>query len=229
MASARMFPRVKEVRAYVSSPAQAQQGADCHDVQDKHWINGFPTPIANPMSCYPEYRAFRKSWGINALGSVIVEVEADDGTTGVGVSTGGDPACYIIENHLSRFVEGEDPRNVERIWDQMFKSTLNYGRKGLPIQAISAVDLALWDLLGKVRNEPVFALLGGRTKDRLASYCTTSRPDLAKEMGFVGAKIPCPHGPCEGNVGLRKNVEYFKAARENVGEEFPLMLALNMC
>jgi L-rhamnonate dehydratase len=48
-------------------------------------------------------------------------------------------------------------------------------------------------------------------------------------MGFVGAKIPCPHGPCEGNVGLRKNVEYFKAARENVGEEFPLMLALNMC
>jgi L-rhamnonate dehydratase len=106
---------------------------------------------------FMQYRAFRKSWGINALGSVIVEVEADDGTTGVGtytnnhttfcrvgyyfnlmnvlagVSTGGDPACYIIENHLSRFVEGEDPRNVERIWDQMFKSTLNYGRKGLPM------------------------------------------------------------------------------------------------
>ena len=49
-------------------------------------------------------------WPPTALGSVIVEVEADDGTVGVGVSIGGDPACYIIENHLSRFVEGQDPR-----------------------------------------------------------------------------------------------------------------------
>lgn len=66
----------------------------------------------------------------------------------VGVTIGGEPAAYIIENHLSRFVEGQDPRDVELMWDQMFRSTLNYGRKGLPIQAISAVDLALWDLLG---------------------------------------------------------------------------------
>ncbi|XP_062501533.1 L-rhamnonate dehydratase-like [Corticium candelabrum] len=221
---ARSFPRIKELRAYVSSPAQSKQGADCHDVEDEHWINGFPTPIANPMSVYPQYKAYRKSWGINALGSVIAEVEADDGTTGVGVSIGGAPACFIIENHLSRFVEGEDPRNIELIWDQMFRSTLNYGRKGLPIQAISAVDLALWDLLGKLRQEPVYSLLGGKTKDRLPTYCTTGRPDIAKDLGFVGAKIPCPYGPSDGDTGLRKNVEFFKAAREKVGEDFPLML-----
>ena len=59
-------------------------GADCHDVSDQHWINGHPTPIANPMSSYPRYQQYRKSWGINALGSVIVEVETEDGTTGVG-------------------------------------------------------------------------------------------------------------------------------------------------
>ena len=59
-------------------------GADCHDVGDKHWINGYPTPVANPMSSYPRYQPLRKSWGINALGSVVVEVEAEDGTTGVG-------------------------------------------------------------------------------------------------------------------------------------------------
>ena len=59
-------------------------GADCHDVEDKHWINGHPIPIANPMSCYPLYQAHRKSWGINALGSIIVEVECEDGTVGVG-------------------------------------------------------------------------------------------------------------------------------------------------
>ena len=170
------------------------------------------------------YSKTRKSWGINALGSVVVEVEADDGTTGVGVSIGGEPACYIVENHLSRFVEGQDPRDVELMWDQMFRSTLNYGRKGLPIQAISAVDIALWDLLGKLRNEPVYALLGGKTKDRLPVYSTTARPDLAKSLGFVGAKIPCPYGPSAGDEGLRKNVAFFKDAREKVGPDFPLML-----
>ncbi len=60
-------------------------GADCHDVTDDHWINGHPTPISNPMSVYPRYQGYRKSWGINALGSVIAEVEAEDGTCGVGV------------------------------------------------------------------------------------------------------------------------------------------------
>ena len=73
----------------------------------------------------------------------------------MGVTIGGEPGCYIVEKHLSRFVEGQDPRDVELMWDQMFNSTLNYGRKGLPLQAISALDLALWDLLGKLRNEPV--------------------------------------------------------------------------
>ena len=51
----------------------------------------------------------------------------------VGVSIGGPPACYIVEHHLSRFVEGQDPSNVELMWDQMYRSTLNYGRKGLPV------------------------------------------------------------------------------------------------
>eukprot|EP00117_Sycon_ciliatum_P027294 scpid56584/ scgid22210/ L-rhamnonate dehydratase len=222
--SCRSFPRVKEVRAYTSDTKKSDQGADCHDVADQHWINGHPTPVANPMSGHPQYRAYRKSWGINAMGSVVVEVEADDGTVGVGVSIGGEPACFIIEKHLSRFIEGQDPRDVELIWDQMFHSTLNYGRKGLPIQAISAVDLALWDLLGKLRNEPVYALLGGKTKDRLPVYCTTARPDLAKEFGFVGAKIPCPYGPAEGDDGLRRNVKVFAEAREKVGPDFPLML-----
>ena len=72
----------------------------------------------------------------------------------------------------------------------MWRGTINYGRKGLPLQAISAVDLALWDLLGKLRDEPVWALLGGKTKERIPCYCTTARPDLAQGLGFVGAKYP---------------------------------------
>src|SRR5206468_3257353 len=107
------------------------------------------------------------------------------------------------------------PRNVELLWDQMWRATLPYGRKGLAIQAISAVDLALWDLLGKLRDEPVYALLGGKTKERLPVYGTTARPDLAKEMGFQAAKIALPYGPADGDEGLRRNVAAVAAARES--------------
>jgi len=143
---------------------------------------------------------------------------------GVGVSIGGEPACFIIEQHLNRFIEGQDCRNVELIWDQMWRATINYGRKGLPLQAISAVDLALWDVLGKFRNEPVYQLLGGQTKEILPVYGTTVRPDLAKAMGFKGAKIPLPYGPGDGDEGMRKNIQRIKEARESVGPDFPLMV-----
>jgi hypothetical protein len=63
------------------------------------------------------------------LGTLVVEVEAEDGTCGVGITIGGNPGAYIVEHHLSRFVEGEDPRNVELMWDKMWRSTINYGRK----------------------------------------------------------------------------------------------------
>ena len=106
----------------------------------------------------------------------------------------------------------------------MFRATLNYGRKGLAVQCLSAVDLALWDLVGKLRNEPVYALLGGRTKATLPVYCTTARPDLAKELGFVGAKVPCPYGPSAGDAGFAKNVAFFRRWREAVGPDYPLAL-----
>lgn len=231
MAECRAFPAIKSVKAYTLKSAsevtygKSTHGADCHDVIDDHWINGCqPMPIANPMSGYKQYANSRKSWGINALGTMIVRVETEDGTTGVGVSIGGEPGCYIVERHLSRFIEGQDPRSIELIWDQMFRATSNYGRKGLPIQAISAVDLALWDLLGQLRREPVYALLGGKTKARLPVYSTTARPDLAKQFGFAGAKVACPYGPADGDQGLIKNVEFMKKWRELVGSEYPLML-----
>ena len=70
----------------------------------------------------------------------------------------------------------------------------------------------------------MYQLLGGKTKPRLPVYCTTARPDVAKQLGFVGAKVTCPHGPAEGDQGLEKNVQFFKKWRESVGPDFPLML-----
>lgn len=175
------------------------------------------------MSVYEEYKASRTSWGINALGSVIVEVELYNGMIGVGLSTGGEPACFIIERHLKRFLLGQSPYNVELIWDQMWRATLPYGRKGLTLQAISAVDLALWDALGKLRAEPVYAMLGGKTKDKLPMYATTIRPDLAQELGFQGAKLPLMYGPADGVEGLKLNLALMNSSREQVGPDFRLM------
>ena len=79
-------------------------------------------------------------------------------------------------------------------------------KPGLPIQCISAIDIALWDVLGKL-NEPVYQLLGGKTKGKLPVYATTARPDLAYQLGFKGAKFPLPYGPADGKG--KKILAYF--------------------
>ena len=223
-------PKIVAVRAYVTRAGDigAEGGAsDVHDTADTHWIQGQPPhhpPITNPMSPYPKYSESRSSWGVANVPSVLVEVEQEDGLIGVGMSTGGEAACFIIENHLAMFVEGQNVRNISYMWEQMWRASIHYGRKGLGVHAISAVDIALWDLLGKVKGEPVYNLLGGKTKERVPCYATTARPDLAKEMGFFGAKVPLPWGPHAGDVGMRKNVEFIADWREKVGEDFPLMV-----
>ncbi|KAI4256330.1 MAG: hypothetical protein L6R35_007503 [Caloplaca aegaea] len=104
----------------------------------------------------------------------------------------------------------------------MYRACMFYGRKGLPVAVISVVDLALWDLKGKLWNEPVYRLLGGTTRDRLHFYCTGPEPASAKQMGFIGAKVPLPYGPGEGQLGLQKNVDFLQRHRESVGPDFPL-------
>ena len=69
-------------------------------------------------------------------------------------------------------------------------------------------------------------MLGGKTKERLPVYSTTGRPDLARDFKFVGAKVPLPYGPADGDEGLRKNVAFFKSWREKVLKSF---CDLNLC
>src|SRR5207249_9522833 len=114
---------------------------------------------------------------------------------------------WIVEQHLSRFVEGQRVDRIELMWDQMWRATMFYGRKGLVLNAISAVDLAIWDLLGKIRDEPVHAMIGGAVRDQIEFYATGPRADLAKEMGFVGGKLTLVEAPATGDEGLRRNPE----------------------
>src|ERR1700729_1505112 len=211
------FPKIRQVRACVSRGS----GADYHDQSEGHWIDDH---IASAMARYPEYRQSRRSFGINVLGTLVVEIEAMDGTVGFAVTTGGEPAAYIVEKHLARFLEGRDPSQVEKIWDQMYFATQFYGRKGLVVNAISGVDLALWDLLGKLRGEPVYQLLGGAVRDGLGFYATGARPDIAKELGFIGGKVPLHHGPAEGDEGFAKSLAMLEDMRGKVGDDFWLML-----
>jgi L-rhamnonate dehydratase len=135
--------RIKTVRVYVVS-AQGKGGDYFQSGGQTHWLTD--RLISNPMSGHEKYRARRSSWGIGVLGSLVVELETETGVTGVATGTGGNPAAWLIKNHFARFLVGEDARNLNLIWDELYRSSLPYGRKGLPLMAISAVDLALWDL-----------------------------------------------------------------------------------
>src|SRR5215813_3291283 len=116
--------RIKRVRASVARGG----GADYHDQSGTHWIDDH---IASPMARYPEYRQSRRSFGVDVLGTLVVEIEAENGAVGFAMTTGGEPAAFIVEMHLARFLEGRDPGDIETIWDQMYFATQFYGRKGL--------------------------------------------------------------------------------------------------
>lgn len=213
--------RIKDLRVYTMKPS-AKAGTYFKPGEDKHWL--VDSLISNPMSGYPKYKEKRSSWGIGVLGAIVVEIETEEGVVGVATGSGGMPAAWLIKHHFARFVVGEDARNINRIWDEMFRASLPYGRKGLPLMAVSAVDLALWDLVGKVRNEPVYNLIGGMSRDEISFYCTSPEPTAVKSMGFWGAKVPLPHSPFDGEEGLRENVDFLKRHRIAVGPDFPLMV-----
>lgn len=211
---------IADVRAFtISEPGS---GGDYHDREKGHWL--IDSLISTPMSGYEQYKTSRKSWGIAALGSFLVEIETESGVVGVCTGFGGEPACFIIEKHFRRFLIGADIRDTARLWDQMFRASLPYGRKGVALAALSCVDLALWDAQGIVRGEPIYKMIGGQTKPEIPLYCTGPRPDLAKEMGFWGGKVPLPHSPADGHRGLQQNRDFLAAHRSAVGPDFPLMV-----
>ena len=106
----------------------------------------------------------------------------------------------------------------------MFRLTKPYGTPGLASYAISAVDLALWDLKGKLLGQPVYKLLGGAHKERIRCYATGNDVDWYLELGFTAFKLACPYGPADGLDGIRKNEEFVAQARARIGEQADLML-----
>ncbi len=179
--------------------------------------------VANPMSIYPGYKDRRSSWGAKWGPEVLVRIETDEGLTGIGGSAPA-PARQMIEEHFAYLLAGQDPFNIELLWDQMFRASLPYGRKGLPIMAISAVDTALWDLVGKATGQPLWRLLGGKVRDPLPAYSTGNDVARYKALGFNGFKLAMPYGPTDGWAGMKGNIALVEETRATVGDDADIML-----
>jgi len=179
--------------------------------------------VANPMSRYPKVKAHRSLW-LPKWENVWCEVVAEDGTKGWGMTSNGRPVAAVIDEHLGPQLVGEDVFAGERLADMMFRMTKPYGSTGLASYAVSAIDLALWDLRGKLLGRPVWQLLGGPTKEKIFCYATGNDVDWYQELGFRAFKLACPYGPADGLDGIKRNEEFVAAARERIGADAELML-----
>ncbi len=197
-------------------------GGDYGSWAPGHWI--VDSPHANPLSVYPDGGDLRSGDASRAVGGILIEVETGGGVVGLATGVGGPPACCIIEHHLKHFLIGRDARDIAGLWDLMYRASLPYGRGGVASMAISAVDLALWDLLGQLRREPVFKMAGATARDSIPAYCTGPFPVLYRDMGFVGAKVALPFGMAAGDEGFRRNVETVATHRQALGPDFRFMI-----
>jgi L-rhamnonate dehydratase len=157
--------------------------------------------------------------------AILVEIRTASGLTGYGLGGGGGAAVYIIEHHLSDLLVGVKPAHIETLWSQLFNSTSFYGRRGLPVMAISGIDLALWDIAGKAAGKPVCELLGGRAGRRIQAYYTGTNMAWAAKQGFHAFKLPVSSiGPEEGEPGAKRLEKMVADARTAIGPTSDLML-----
>ncbi|MEW6625052.1 MAG: mandelate racemase/muconate lactonizing enzyme family protein [Bacillota bacterium] len=171
---------------------------------------------------------------------ILIEIMTDDGITGLSFLTGlgvahGSEAPVInmiIEKALKPMIVGQDPFSIERLWQNMYQGTTRYGRKGAAVRAISGVDMALWDIIGKKTNTPLYKLLGGYS-DKIKVYASggfyTDRNEIGElvddmqrylDQGFKAVKMKVGRDLC----GDLKRVE---AVRKVIGDDIDLLIDAN--
>src|SRR5450631_736844 len=198
---------------------------------------GKTTPLASHFCTNPmDLVMFREaSMGNFAFhGWVLVEIFTDAGLVGLGnaaLSPLVTKSC--IDTYLKPLLIGADPWDIEFLWQQMYRRTMAFGRKGVGMVAISAVDIALWDILGKSAKQPVYRLLGGRTKPRIPVYASrlysVELDELAaeakryKDEGYKAMKLRFGWGPVDGAAGMQRNLNLVRAVREAVGDGVDIM------
>jgi L-rhamnonate dehydratase len=167
-------------------------------------------------------------------GWLIVEVFTDDGLVGIGNAALAPLSTkQVIDLYLKPLLISADPWDIEFLWQHMYRKTMAFGRKGIGMAAISALDIALWDILGKSARQPVYRLLGGKTKPRIPVYASRlySVPlaELAaeakryKKEGYKAMKLRFGWGPTDAAAGMQRNVELVATVRKAVGDEIDVM------
>jgi len=159
---------------------------------------------------------------------VVVKVLSDEGIIGIGEAfSSGLPlaVCNVIEEGLKPYLVGEDPTQIERLLEKMFRRTFSYTRRGLALFAISGVEIALWDLVGKMNGLSLSALLGGPCETKVRAYASLLRYEKPEEVvevaraqvekGFTAIKLH------------QADIESVRAVRKAVGEGVDLMVDVN--
>ncbi|MGY9072658.1 MAG: enolase C-terminal domain-like protein [Acidimicrobiales bacterium] len=191
----------------------SQQAAVWHD--DIDHMN----PLADDERYRGQARRFEPPWG-----EAICVVTADDGTFGVGMTSLAGLTAPLINDFLAPMIVGDDAAEVERLWEMMTSAcAAHLGTSGGVSHAISAVDLALWDLRGKTEGQPVYELLGGGPGQPIPCYATGLDVEGYVELGFRAFKLACPWGP-DPVEAIGRTIELVGSVRERIGAEADLML-----
>ena len=177
-----------------------------------------PLQVAGPPS----------PWAPGAGKQILVRATTDEGLIGWGecfAYGATDAVCHVVDAALAPIVLGQDPTQIESLVDRMHRALMSWGRRGLALMAVSGIELALRDLVGKARNAPVYELLGGLCQSRLRVYASLLRYDTPSQVGqAVAATVALGHGA----VKLHQiDVESVAVAREVAGDGVELMLDTN--
>jgi len=180
--------------------------------------------ITDIKAVYPNYRHVVPSWRTH-FWQIVVRVETDIGVVGLGYGGGGVAGAEIVNRHFRELLLDREVNNLEDIsgiWDYLYAESLPYGRKGLAIMALSGVDLALYDLLAKADNKPVYDVLGGAKKQYVFSYATGPESERYRDLGYRAHKFPNRWNGADGDYD--RAVETAARVREMFGPEGMLMI-----
>ena len=178
----------------------------------------------------------RLRWGamsVGTKGGVIVVVSTDEGHVGIGEA--GFSSEYfptvgpIVNDQLAPMIVGSDPRDLTALWERMYSATHIWGRRGIETYALSGIDIALWDLMGKIADLPLYQLLGAARRSSPAYFAPSwkgtdaivSEVCAAADDGYAAAKLRI--GP-----DVTQAIGLVTAVREAVGDDFDLMVDANM-
>jgi D-galactarolactone cycloisomerase len=184
-------------------------------------------------SLAPERQVYSRSGRRTYRSALLIQVETDEGITGFGSCSGNGAILEVmIERVLKPLLVGKSPLDIEELWETSYFSAVakELGSRGLGVVALSGVDIALWDILGKAKDEPIFKLLGGAARDKIPVYATALYPEQPGEVvkkalafaqkGFRAAKIKV-------GFNLAQDIEIVRAVRAELGNDFTLMTDAN--